>query len=301
MELRWIRPTALCLLLVLSALDTAQATTLYLSTNTTATLGGLTFADKDVVALDLGTGIATSFFKATDATPALTSSPKDTDIDALHLLPNGHIVLSVTHYASSIAGLSFNDDDLIDYDPVANTAVKIFDGTTMFPDTAFDEDINAAFIRGNGNIVFSTNNSNTIGGLNFRDKDIVEYNPVTDTASLLFNGDIISATGNYDTDVDAVHLLGDGSILFSTRTPGSFVGGHGGNLAFDDGDVVRYDPATDSASLFFHDADFVSANYDINAIYVATPEPGTAALLALALALVAMTGIAQRRTRPAAG
>jgi PEP-CTERM motif-containing protein len=124
-------------------------------------------------------------------------------------------------------------------------------------------------------------NGARLGGLTFRDGDLVDFNPVTGTASLFFNEDLFAQ----DEDIDGVHVLSDGSILLSTRN-GASIGG----ITFLDGDVVRYVPSTNTATILLPESTFGN-NVNVDGVFFA-PEPGTGLLLAFGLA-----GLALRRTR----
>lgn len=112
------------------------------------------------------------------------------------------IILSTTGGAT-LGGLTFQDEDLVEYNLLTDTATLFFDGTTLLGSSA---DIDAVFIRSNGNIVLSTSSTATLGGLTFGDEDLAEYNPATDTATLFFDG--IALFGGSE-DIDAVHLVAD--------------------------------------------------------------------------------------------
>jgi hypothetical protein len=99
---------------------------LIISTDRNATLGGLSFTDKDLVEYDAAADTASLFFDG-----SLTTF--NSKIDAVHVLPNGHIVLSPKGNAT-LGGLSFAAGDLVDYDPVADSAELIFDGSSLFSD-----------------------------------------------------------------------------------------------------------------------------------------------------------------------
>ena len=89
-----------------------------LSTNATETLGGLSFYDGDIAEYDPATDTATLFFDE-----SLFSA--DEDIDAVHILESGSIVLS-TCGAATLGGLSFADGDLIEYNPTTYSATLYF-------------------------------------------------------------------------------------------------------------------------------------------------------------------------------
>ncbi len=167
--------------------------------------------------------------------------------------PTNHLLLSTTNN-ETLGGLTFTPDDLVDYDPVADTATLYFDGTHF----SNNENIDAVDVLSNGLIVLSTTGSARLGGLNFRDGDLVAYDPSTDTATLFFSEDRFSA----NEDVDAVHVLPNGHILLSTTGSAQL-----GGLNFRDGDIVEYDPASDTASLFFSEDNF-SANEDIDGFHL---------------------------------
>ncbi len=253
-------------LICLSGAAANAATMVFLSTDEGETLGGLSFEDEDLAQYNTATGDATLFFNGDAAFDS------EEDLNAAHVLPNGHVLLS-TDGDVTLGGLTFGDDDIVEYDPVTGTASLFFDGGSLFGNDF--ENIDAVHVLPNGNLVISTTNSTALGGLGFEDGDLAEYNPVTDTATLFFDEDLFS--GNED--IDAVHVLPNGNIVLSTAD-GATLGG----LTFKDGDLAEYNPSTGIASLFF-DEDLFSGAANINATYIifdpssSIPEPGSLVLL----------------------
>lgn len=234
--------------------------TIILSTDATETLGGLSFSDGDIAEYDPATNTATLYFVE-------NLFGGDEDIDAVHILDNGNIILSAESGAT-LGGLSFGDGDLIEYNPTTGS------GTLFFGEGLFgsDEDIDAVHILTNGNIILSTIDGATLGGLSFGDGDLIEYNPTTDTATLFFDESLFSA----DEDIDAVHILESGNIVLSTGGAAAL-----GGLSFGDGDLIEYNPTTYSATLYFAEGLF-SNNANIDGVYVTPmPEPATIGMLGL--------------------
>ena len=89
------------------------------------------------------------------------------------------------------------------------------------------------------------------GGSLFNRQDIVKYDPLTDTATLLFDGNLLlDEDGNpgADVNINAVSLFpAGGIILFSTDDNAFGVGPV--SLEYDERDVVKWDPTTETAEL----------------------------------------------------
>ena len=234
--------------------------TIILSTDSTETLGGLTFSDGDLAEYNPSTDTATLFFNE-------NSFAGDEEIDAVHVLSNGNIILSTAGEAT-LGGLSFDAGDLIEYNPTTDV------GTLYFDESLFgsNEDIDAVHILNNGNIILSTIDGATLGGLTFGGGDLAEYNPTTDVATLFFDGSLFDGSEN----IDAVHILDNGNIILSTEGAATLDG-----LTFANGSLAEYNPTTDVATLYFSEGLF-SNNTDVDAVYVTTlPEPATIAILGL--------------------
>ena len=125
--------------------------------------------------------------------------------------------------------------------------------------------------------MLSTDNSATIGGLDFGEGDLIEYNPTTETASLLLSNTVFSQ----NTNIDAVHILDNGDFLLSSQSSTTLAG-----LTFSGGDIVQYNPTTQTVALFLSES-LSSNNANIDAIFgtdelaSSVPEPATIALLSL--------------------
>ena len=233
-------------------LTTQLSGVVVLSTTSNATIGGQFFENDDLVEYDLSADSGSVFLN-----DASVFENEDNNIDAVHVLGDGRIVLSTSSSAEyDVVGPdpTFSDGDLVLYDPVADTAT-IFLDEDLFSNNA---DIDALHLLGNGNYILSTTDSETLGGLSFRDGDLVEYNPFTDTATLFFNEDLF--TGNED--INAVHILDNGHIVLSTTNDASL-----GGLSFENGDLVEYDPIAGTASLFL-DEDLFSSGENVDAAHV---------------------------------
>lgn len=220
--------------------------TIIISTDNSETLGGLSFSDGELAEYDPAADTASLYFDE-----SLFSGNED--IDAVHVLANGNIILS-TQGNATLGGLSFSDGDLVSYDPVNDTAILYFN-EDLFSN---NEDIDAVYVLDSGNIILSTEGSASLGGLNFSDGDLVEYDPVNDTATLYFDESHFSGGA----DINGVHILSSGNILITTNSSETL-----GGLSFSDGSIAEYNPGTDTATLYF-DENLFSGGADINAITI---------------------------------
>ncbi len=229
----------------------AGGNTVVLSTDGSATLGGLSFDDLDLVEYDSSTDIATLMLEA-----ALTTL--NSKIRAVHILDNGHIVLS-TRDDATLGGINFKNEDLVEYDPMTDTATMYFDGSLHF---AEDENIISLHILSNGNLVLSTDGDAELGGLSFSNRDLVEYNPTSRTASIYFDGDATSLSQN----ITALHVLDNGHLVMATKSDTTL-----GGLDFTGADLIKYDKDTDSATLYFPGNElFSDDNEKINSVHIGT-------------------------------
>ena len=112
------------------------------------------------------------------------------NIDAAHVLPSGNIILSTTGTAMlGSNAFSFRNGDLVEYDPDTGV-VELFFSERSFIGGA--ENIDAVSVLANGHLVLSTAGPAMLpaaGGttLSFGNGDLVEWDPLSKTASLVFS------------------------------------------------------------------------------------------------------------------
>lgn len=182
-------------------------------------------------------------------------------ISLLLLLPPQYCLAAQTviisaNRAETLGGLTFSDGSLAEYDIASDIATLFFDEAT-FTGTN-NENINAVHMMSDGTIIISTSGDAILGGVSFSRDDLVRYDPVTDSATLFFDGNNFS--GNQD--IDAVYVRANGNILLSTSGNATLAG-----LSFNDGDIVEYNPATNMASIFFAESLF-AGNEDIDGFHL---------------------------------
>lgn len=159
---------------------------LLLSTDASATLGGISFADADLIQFfptSLGTNTAGTFamyFDGSDVGLTTTSE----DIDALHVNADGSLILSFIG-SYSVTGASGADEDLVRFVPTSlgtNTAGTwsiYFDGSDVGL-TATNEDTNGIWIDStNGDIYLTMLGAFSVTGASGDGADIFVCHPIT--------------------------------------------------------------------------------------------------------------------------
>ncbi len=118
----------------------------------------------------------------------------------------------------------------------------------------------------------SSTSGGSVGGISFADEDIMAFNRTTNTWSRYFDGSDVGLSGNRARDVNAFHVLNDGTILLSfigeTTIPD--VG------SVDDSDIVRFIPTSLGTStsgrfeLYFDGSDvgLTTNGEDIDALHL---------------------------------
>lgn len=247
----------------ISAVSIDASGNIILSTLAGNTLGGLTYTDGDLIQYDPNSGMATLLIAEADL-----FDDGDGNITGVHVLDDGSYLISFADATETISGVVYNDGDVVQYDPVGDTASLYF-SEALFTDGANPHSVDAVFLAslappgGAGLTLFLSDNNNIdnqLGGLTFTDGDVITFDVDTNAAAVFFAESSITPGA----DVDAFHLFADGSMLLSVLFNGRTLGG----LTFDDGDLVRYDPITDTATIYFISEASFSANADINGVSI---------------------------------
>ncbi|NRA33237.1 MAG: hypothetical protein HRU17_07840 [Polyangiaceae bacterium] len=162
-----------------------------------------------------------------------------------------------TFTESEIGLFSFNED----LDPGS----KVVAESLAFAESNFGnaENINAISVLGSGNIVLGVTGASSIGGVNYGDGELIQWDPASETASVFFDAEsVIDCAGLFcNSEFDALHVFADGTFVFST--PDDFdVIAEPVTQSFGPGDLVLYDPNDESFTLKIPTDDLDEANID---------------------------------------
>ncbi|CAM9996164.1 unnamed protein product, partial [Discosporangium mesarthrocarpum] len=209
-----------------------------------------------------------------------SSNNQDTDISTIVAPPvssNERFLLSVSvpGDATTIGGLGpFQNDDYFVYNPLTDTGTLFYDNSGEAYNV---NDADAVHLFKNGHIAVSAATSSTMGSnsLAFEPEDIVVWDPILETASVLFDGSAVfdgPITSNQN--IDAVYVKDDGRIVFSTEGPASITFAGPTTVSFNQGDIVEYDPSDGSATILVDssDADIFGAEVQVDGLYIRVDE-----------------------------
>jgi subtilisin family serine protease len=191
-----------------------------LSLTAAGTIGGVSADDSDILQFTPVTlGPSTSgtwalYFDGSD----VGLSTNDEDIDALAVLSNGHLVISVTG-SPTVSGLSgLQDEDLIRFTPTSLGAATAgswsyyFDGSDVGLASNSSEDVDAVAVNASGLISLSTLGGFSVTGLAGADEDVFDFSPTAlgSTTSGTFASFVVGASAGIPggANVDAVEVSG---------------------------------------------------------------------------------------------
>lgn len=217
---------------------------LLVSPMSSTVLAGVNLEDGDVALYDSIADVTDVAFSDTQIQPA--------NLNAVHQLSNGNYVISASTDAT-INEFNFAAGDLVEFDPSAESASLYLNGV-LFDGSA---DIDALHLLNDGHLLISTATDATIGGLNFSPDDVVDYDPIADTATMFFDG-FLFGIAFPPTSVDALYVTDSGHLLLSTSSDAEL-----GGLSFTSTDVVDYDPIANDAAIY---ATVIDSGVDLDAL-----------------------------------
>lgn len=154
---------------------------IYVSSSSGGSIGGVSFADEDILVLDANTAVWAMYLDGSDIG---LSGAGARDVDAFHLLDDGSIILSIVG-ASTLPDVgSVDDSDLVRFIPTstgattAGTFELYFDGSDVGL-TTNGEDVDSVYVAANGDILLSTAGRFSVPGVGGKDEDILRFTPTS--------------------------------------------------------------------------------------------------------------------------
>ena len=184
---------------------------------------GFGFADEDIIAFDRGAGTWALHFDGSDVGLAAT------DVNALHILDDASLLLSITSSDFNLAGFRVVDDsDVLRFVPTSlgetttGSFEMYFDGSDVGL-TGSGEDVDALYVAPDGALYLSVAGRPTVSGLpRQQDEDILKFTPTSlgattsGTWAVHFDGSDIALDEKTE-DVWGVWLSPNGDIHATTR------------------------------------------------------------------------------------
>jgi hypothetical protein len=131
------------------------------------------------------------------------SVPDGARADALTMSTEGNLVLSFDTTVT-LGGSTYFDEDLVEFDGLSFSS--FFDGSAVGLDIALDVD-GAHVFTSSGNIALSFDSSGSIGGVDFDDEDILEFDPAGLTWEMAWDTSLERTEWEPGADVDAVYFV----------------------------------------------------------------------------------------------
>lgn len=176
----------------------------------------------------------------------------------------------------SVGGLSFEDEDILVYDPVTGSWGMYFDGSDVGL-SAFGLDVDAFTIQADGSILLSVSADNVnlpgVGAID--DSDILRFIPTSTgnntagTYQLYLDGSTVGLETSEE-DIDAIAQTPDGRLVVSTVQSPIVPGITSGSLL--DKDLIVLNSATNTWAYYFDGSDVALdlGTEDIDATWIDT-------------------------------
>ncbi|MDE0866601.1 MAG: DUF4347 domain-containing protein, partial [Rubripirellula sp.] len=201
----------------------------------TSPSGSLLFSNHDIVVWD-------GAFAVLFDSPAFSN---DVMIDAIARSPGGNVLLSISTQTVVLGGVEFGSGDIVEYNPESGDTSLFLKGSLLAngPDSFGNttsiflssnatpeptaENVDALHVRSDGKILLSVEGTGGLDDgsgqrLSINDSDIVLYDPIANSASILFD-----FSGLYLGDIDAISEQSNGLLTLSA----------GSNMTLPNGDV----------------------------------------------------------------
>jgi hypothetical protein len=163
---------------------------------TVALAGGVTTHPGDVVRYD-GANYTIEFDASAE------SVPDGVGTDAVTMSAGGNLVLSFDTTVA-LSGSTYFDEDLVEFDGASFSS--FFDGSAAGLDPALDVD-GAHVFASTGNLGLSFDISGSIGGVDFDDEDVLEYDPTVPTWEMAWDASAERTEWEAGADVNAVYFV----------------------------------------------------------------------------------------------
>ncbi len=250
---------------VLSAPGHLRAQTVHLSTDVSVDLAGTVLDDEDVGADDSSGSVLPE---------ALGSLPKSADVDAFHTLPGGDRLLSFDTTVELPSGLRAGPADVVLWDGIVHSTYFDADAAGVPNGVRVD----AVTLVG-GFLAVSFDTSVDLAGIFVDDEDLVQV-----IGGVVTHFDGSSAGIDRSLDLDGASELANGHLALSFDGSGEI-----GGVAFDDEDVLDYDPAPGGTWTLAYDGSVEHPGFgsaDLDAVFV--PEPAVLPSLAAGITLLGL-------------
>ena len=208
---------------------------IYASSTSGGTVGGVSFADEDILAYDTGTGQWSLYLDGSDV--GLSGSGAR-DVNAFRLLPDGTILLSFVG-ATSIPDVgTIDDSDIVQFTPTslgtntAGTFSMFLDGSDVGL-TSSGEDIDAIAVSPDGRLIISPIGSFSGTGASGTDEDLFIFTATSlgtntsGTWATYFDGSDVGLGGVSTEDVYGANVAANGDIYLTVRGAFSVPGASG--------------------------------------------------------------------------
>jgi hypothetical protein len=268
-------PLVLAFCAALSVADLALAAD-EISTDVTTDLSGTVASDEDVVE-DAGAGAPAKL--------DLGGIPAASDVIGYSLAPGGDALLSFDSTTSLPGGVTASPSDVVRWDG-QTYSIELDGSDHAIPAGAQIDAIGVV----QGDLLLSFDVTVALGNVTAGDEDLVRLESTQpDVWTLFFDGSAQGVPSGADLDGADV-LDGNGHLALSFDVSGSL-----GGVAFDDEDILDFDPGSGTWAMRYDGSarHAALAAADVDAVFA--PEPAGAALaIAAAVALASLAGARSR-------